>query len=285
MIFNYKVEEKGMRCKIKDISINYEAAGNGKPIIILHGYSLDHKAMTGCLEPIFKNNNNYKRIYVDLPGMGKSSSSGWISSSDVMLDVVIDFINKIIPNENFLLAGHSYGGYLSRGVVYKIPDRIDGLFLLCPVIISDIKKRNNPSHTVLVRDEKLLSQLKPSEARLFDSTHVVQNKNIWERFRSEILSGIKLSDQKFLHNLQKKGYGFSFDVDKLSKKFDKPTLILLGHQDSTVGYKDAWSILDNYPRAAFAVLDRAGHHLQIEQENLFNSLVSEWLTRVNDSLI
>ena len=41
-------------------------------------------------------------------------------------------------------------------------------------------------------------------------------------------------------------------------KFNKSTLILLGRQDSSVGYKDAWSILDNYPKATFAVLDKAG---------------------------
>ena len=76
---------------------------------------------------------------------------------------------------------------------------------------------------------------------------------------------------------------FSFDVDKLNNKFDKPTLILLGRQDNCVGYKDAWNILENFPRATFAVLDRAGHSLQIEQEELFNSLINEWLVRVNES--
>ena len=45
--------------------------------------------------------DNYKRIYIDLPGMGKSDSAEWITNSDIMLDVVIDFIEKIIPNENF----------------------------------------------------------------------------------------------------------------------------------------------------------------------------------------
>jgi pimeloyl-ACP methyl ester carboxylesterase len=46
-------------------------------------------------------------------------------------------------------------------------------------------------------------------------------------------------------------------------------------------YKDAWSILENFPRATFAVLDRAGHSLQIEQEEIFNSLINEWISRVN----
>lgn len=55
--------------------------------------------------------------------------------------------------------------------------------------------------------------------------------------------------------------------------------MLLGRQDSVVGYKDAWDILDNYPRVTFAVMDRAGHNLQLEQEELFFSLVKEWLIR------
>lgn len=49
-----------------------------------------------------------------------------------------------------------------------------------------------------------------------------------------------------------------------------------------VGYKDAWNVLDNYPRATFAVLDKSGHNLQIEQAELMNSLVIEWLDRVSN---
>lgn len=66
--------------------------------------------------------------------------------------------------------------------------------------------------------------------------------------------------------------GFSFE-DTLNETFTKPTLFLLGRQDASVGYKDAWKILDNYPRATFAVLDKAGHNLQLEQVEVFNCLV------------
>ncbi|MCB2294513.1 alpha/beta hydrolase [Clostridium algoriphilum] len=272
-----------MECKMKNISIYYEVIGSGKPIIMIHGSHVDHRLMTGCMEPLFNNRGGYKRIYIDLPGMGKTKVENWITNSDVMLDIVIDFIEKIIPNENFLLAGESYGGYLARGIVHRIANRVDGLFLLCPSIIMDFKKRSIPSHIILKRDEKLLSQLEPSEAEGFTSIQVVQSKKIWARYRDEILSGIRLADNNFLLNLQQNGYAFSVDLNRLKEKFNKPTLILLGRQDSSVGYKDAWSILDNYPRATFAVLDKAGHNLQIEQVELFNSLVTEWIVRVNDS--
>lgn len=272
-----------MECKIKNISINYEVIGEGKPIIMLHGYYVDHRVMTGCMEPVFSDKEKYKRIYIDLPGMGKSESAEWINNSDAMLDIVIAFIEKIIPNENFLLAGQSYGGYLARGVINKMADRLDGALLICPVIIAEYDKRNVPEHVVLVKDNRLLSKLTPEDAEDFNSGAVVQNEKIYERYENEIMSGVKIANGDFLQSLQQNGYAFSFDVDKLNNKFDKPVLILLGKQDNCVGYKDAWNILENFPRATFAVLDRAGHNLQIEQEKIFNSFTAEWLVRVNES--
>lgn len=270
-----------MECKIKNVSINYEIIGNGKPIVMLHGYYVDHRVMAGCMEPVFNAKEGYKRIYLDLPGMGKSGSDEWIKSTDDILDVVIDFIEKIIPNENFLLASQSYGGYLTRGVIHKMTERIDGVLLICPVIISDFKKRTIEEHVVLASDNELLSKLTPEDAEDFNSRFVVQSEKVYERNKNEIMSGVEIADSKFLQYIQQNGYAFSFDVDKVNKKIDKPSLILLGKQDDCVGYKDAWSILENFPRATFAILDMAGHALQIEQEELFNSLVNEWLIRVN----
>ena len=269
-----------MECHLKNISIHYEVRGEGKPLLLLHGYSVDHRLMLGCMEPLFKAKAGYKRIYIDLPGMGKTRGESWIKNSDHMLDSVIAFIEEIIPDESFLLAGESYGGYLARGLVYKMANRIDGLFLLCPAVIMDFKKRRIPEHQVLMKDELLLSELEPWDAEDFASMHVVQSRKVWERYRDEIATGIQIADNDFLKNLQEKGYAFSFDVDKLEERYNKPTLMLLGRQDSIVGYKDAWDILDNYSRATFAVLDKAGHNLQIEQEGLLNSLVDEWLERV-----
>lgn len=269
-----------MECKIKNISVNYEIIGEGKPIVMIHGYYTDNRVMAGCMEPIFRAKDGYKRIYIDLPGMGKSESAEWITNSDIMLDIVIDFIEKLIPNEKFLLAGESYGGYLARGVIYKMPERIDGVVLLCPLIIPEYKQRNVPKFVVLVKDKVLLSKLTPEDAEDFNSFVVVQSERIYKRYQNEIMSGVKTANSSFLQGLMQKGYAFSFNVDKLNKKFDKPALILLGKQDDSMGYKDAWDILENFPRATFAVLDRAGHNLQIKQEELFNSFINEWLLRV-----
>ncbi len=274
-----------MNCKVQDILINYEIIGEGKPVIIIHGSHVDHRLMKGCMEPIFNNSNKYKRIYLDLPGMGKTKAPKWLKTSDMMLAIILEFIETVIPNTDFLLVGESYGGYLSRGIIYKLSNRVEGLLLLCPVIISDFKKRSTPNHVILKEDKKLLSQLDPVEAKGFNKIQVVQSKQIWQRYKNEILTGVKLADNKFLEGLQEEGYAFSFEVDKMKEAFNKPMLMVLGRQDSIVGYKDAWNILDNFPRGTFAVLDKAGHNLQIEQPDVFNSLVKEWLARVDEESI
>lgn len=271
-----------MKRKIKNADINYEIVGSGKPVIMIHGYYADHRLMSHCMEPVFNHKENYKRIYIDLPGMGESDSAEWINNSDGMLEAVENFIEQVIPNENFLLVGESYGGYISRGLVYKMSDRIDGAALICPIIIPNFKNRNVPEHTVLIKDNELLSKLKVEEAEDFNSTMVVQNKKIYERYKNEIIAGVEAADHEFLQSIMQNGYGFSFDVDKLDKKFNKPTLILSGRQDSCAGYKDTWGILDNFPRATFAVVDMAGHNMQIEEEEVFNLLMEEWLKRAEN---
>ena len=59
---------------------------------------------------------------------------------------------------------------------------------------------------------------------------------------------------------------------------------MVGRQDHVSGYREQWDVLENYPRATFVVLDRAGHRLQIEQPELFDALVDEWFDRVEEHL-
>ncbi|WP_353616195.1 hypothetical protein [Bacillus sp. AFS053548] len=147
------------------------------------------------------------------------------------------------------------------------------------MIIPQFEKRSLPRHTIIVEDKTFLNQLNELEKTDFRSNNVILDEKTWVRYKEEIVSGCSIADQEFLSKIRN-NYGFSFEIDKI--KFNKPSLFLLGLQDSVVGFKDAFTILENFPRASFAILDKAGHNLQIEQENLFNSLINEWLDRVLD---
>ena len=108
-----------------------------------------------------------------------------------------------------------------------------------------------------------------------------QVKKIKER---DIFPAQSLIDENFLNRIRTtpNNYGFSFDVDVLEKPFYAPSLFIMGRQDTTAGYRDAWEILENYPRATFVVLDRADHGIPVEQVGLFENLVEEWLDRIEE---
>ncbi len=240
--------------------------------------------MLGCMEPVFKNRRGWQRIYFDLPGMGQTPGEEWITNSDQMLEVVLDFIDAVVPEQRVTVAGESYGGYLSRGIIYRRPQRVDGQLLICPLIVAKDELRTVPPAVKLVEDPELVSSLDPYDAEFFQSFNTVESSKIWERTREEILSGHRIVDGSFTERLRgEEAYPFSFDVDDLADGFKGPTLVLLGRQDWFVGYLDALKLIELYPRGTFAILDRAAHNLQIEQETLFNALVHEWLDRVEEA--
>ena len=56
--------------KDDELLLNYEIMGEGQPVLLIHGLACDMNLMKGCMEPVFSNVEGYKRIYIDLPGMG-----------------------------------------------------------------------------------------------------------------------------------------------------------------------------------------------------------------------
>jgi len=274
-----------MFCTVNNCEIYYEVVGEGKPILMLHGFPLDHQMMKGCMEPIFKRRQGWKRIYFDLPGMGKSKVSENVKNTDDIIDTVLAFIKEVIGDENFVVAGESYGGMMARAIIYHQPEKVDGMFIFCPAIKNGTTSDDLPTRNVMRVDEDFVKTLEKDHLEFMQSFAVVQNRYTWDRIKEETFTGYLLRNQKFIEKMMEgRKYPLSYDIDDLKEPFNKPVLILTGRQDHWVGYKEAWDFYENYPRGSYVVLDRAGHGLQYEQVLIFNVLVDEWLDRVEEEL-
>jgi pimeloyl-ACP methyl ester carboxylesterase len=264
-----------MKCDLEDISIFYETYGAGRPMVMLPGQPSDHRVMERFMEPLFTQRDGWLRLYPDLPGTGRTPGLDRLATQDQMLSAVLEFIDTVIPGQRFVVAGLSYGGYLARGVVYHRAASIDGVLLCAPQVTAPPAQAHLPPRNTLVEDPALADEIGPV-ANLI----VVQSHTVVEAVR-DVLAQVQIADHTFLARLEAAG-PFSFDVDTLPSPFGGPTLILTARQDNLCGYRDAWDLLDNYPRATFAVLDRAGHFVNIEQDVLCQALMREWLDRVEE---
>ncbi len=264
---------------VQGIPIACEVRGEGRPILLIHGWSADRRYMLADLEPVFDEHPGWRRIYFDLPGHGATPAPDWLSTQDQMLAIVRDFIGEVLPEGRFAIVGSSYGGHTALGLVRSIPDRLNGAGLLVPDVPAPDGTRDTADAVVLVENDSVFEDLAPDEAWMRE-TLVVHERWMVDEIRAHDMPAYRLADYGFLARLEA-NYLPSGAAARPGPPFAHPSLILTGRQDSTVGYRAAWALLDEFPRATYAVLDMAGHQLgRIERPGPFRALLGDWLERL-----
>ena len=262
--------------------IYYEEHGQGKPILCLHGFTEDSRSMKGCLEPFFKGVLGYRRIYLDMPGMGQTPAIDSIKNAEDMLALLKQFIKDVIGDEQFLLVGTSYGGYMSLALAADDASQIDGMFLFGPCIIADDEERILPD----VEDEELFVEdgledefEDDEDFDDFINTAVNATREVWDRYQAEILPAYKAADRSFTDNYRESGYALSSESKFASLDFPNPITVMVGKQDESVGYEDAWNTLKHLPKLTYLCLNGAGHLMQLENPTAFNFQLKDWLEK------
>jgi pimeloyl-ACP methyl ester carboxylesterase len=235
--------------------VYYESFGTGRPIFFLPSWGGDAGEGRDVHEPIFEQRPGWRRIYVDPPGTGQSPAAASITDQDGMLAAIAELIGSVAADEPFALVGTSAGGLHARGIVRRDPSRVLGLLLRAPGIVIDRARRTLPT------DE----YLRPAAAR--DRQHEYYD------------AAEERADLEFLGRIQRDVSTYGLREDP-SIRFERPTLIVTGRQDTTAGYADAWAVLDDYPRATYAVLDQEDHFLPGPGAAVYRALVADWLDRV-----
>lgn len=263
--------------EVNGLPVHYVEYGSGVPVVALHGWMVDRHYTEAMLEPVFTGRHGYRRIYVDSPGMGQTPVPKRISSTGDMLEVILEFIDGVLGDEPFLIAGHSHGGLLARAVANRRLTQVLGLAVINS-LGNSAEDEETPTHVVLHRSGDLDGILEPALEAEYPGYLVIQTPETLQRFAEREGPGMASADQTALERIHKNFY--LPEPPERGEPFTKPALILTGRQDSFTGYAQGWAWLPHYPRASYVVLDSAGHGLPHEQVGLTEALVGEWLERV-----
>jgi pimeloyl-ACP methyl ester carboxylesterase len=268
---------------VEGISVDIDQRGSGLPMLVIHGWSADHRYMMADLEPNFDESSSWQRIYFDLPGHGTTIAPDWLNNQTQMFEILTKFIEQVIGDQKFCVIGNSYGGYLSLGLVRKMPHRLLGAALLVPDLPDDLNNRQTTDALTIVEDMSLFGNLQ-SDEQWIPTGLVEHSQYALDEIRAHDMPGYRASDDDLLERLNK-NYLLPVEVRHAGAPFSQPSLIALGHQDATVGYERQLQLLPEFPRATLAVVDMAGHYLgRVERPKVFNSLVRDWIQRVEISL-
>jgi pimeloyl-ACP methyl ester carboxylesterase len=91
----------------RNFDISYEIVNPTakKDIIFLHGWGSNKDIMKNVFSPYLK---DFRHIYIDLPGFGKSLNNYVLTTKDYAK--IVDEFLKLLTSSKDVIAGHSYGG-------------------------------------------------------------------------------------------------------------------------------------------------------------------------------
>lgn len=255
-----------METRAGQVTVNYVEHGEGRPLLVLHGAGVDHRETEACFEPAFADVAGLRRIYPDLPGMGRTVAPATMRSADDVLDTLLGFADEVRGGTPYLLIGHSAGAYFAQAMAARRPAQVAGLTLVCPILpgLGDL-----PEHRVAVGSEEIGDEA-------FRSYFVIHTPDMLDRYERFVAPAAALVDGAALDRI---GQRWVLTPDH-APAYPGPTLVVAGRLDATAGYAAAADLAEEYPHAALAVLDDAGHALPHEQPELLRALLAEWLVRI-----
>lgn len=237
-----------MQVVVDSLLTHYEQLGDGKTIVLLHGWG-DSAAGLGALQKQLA--KTYRVIAADLPGFGATQLPVMTWGLDEYAQFVAHFLDKIQVKEVLAIVGHSNGGAVairgvSRGVL-----KPEKLILMAAAGIRDHGGLRKMSYKVLAKGGKAVTVWLPAEQR---------NKLRQKLYKS---AG---SDMLIVPELQETfKKTVSEDVQTDAAKLVVPVLLLYGEQDTAtpVWYGERYhELIDG---STLEIFPGAGHFLHLDR--------------------
>ena len=125
------------KVNVNGVQMAYTREGTGKPLVLVHGYPLDHTIWNEVI-PLL--NNDFDIITPDLRGFGQSDV---VESQYKISDMATDITGLLdqLGVEKTAIAGHSMGGYISLAFARAYQERVTGLGLIASQALADTPER------------------------------------------------------------------------------------------------------------------------------------------------
>lgn len=278
---NNRLNVKSGYIKVSNGSLYYEEAGQGEPLIFIHGHSLDCRMWN---KQFYEFAQSYRTIRYDLRGYGKSSEQ----TEDFQFTHIEDLITLMdslhIPKAH--IVGLSLGGYIGADMLGWFPERM----LSACLVSGNVRKTKGPSEPMTVdeaakRDEEIV-ELKRKGIDVM--------KKEW--FEGLIQSGgsrkdsirtdlwVMVNDWSAWQPLHKE-VRVTAGMDAYNKlKINRPsvpTIIVEGRSPGN-RFPEYPEILDYLPKAKLVVINDCGHMLSMERPEEFNNVLKDFLSDIGN---
>lgn len=259
----------GHHITFRERDIFYQTTGQGKPLIMLHGWGCNSELMLPLAEAL----SDIRTVVIpDLPGFGKSPEPVESWSVDDYADGVLALVDELHLDSVDILA-HSLGGRITL----KLCARSAAASRIHKVLITG-GAGMKPRRTVAFHLKKYTAKLlklpasvlpEPQRSRQYEK---LRKTRLWKRLGS--------SDYQQLQGIMRETFVkvVSEFLEPCLPEIPHDILLLWGNNDHTTPLYQAERMNEGLRNSALVTIDEAGHYAFLDQPYRFRQIARAFFT-------
>jgi 3-oxoadipate enol-lactonase len=260
-----------MEAIVNGIRLHYVQMGQGIPLLMVHGYPLDHTLWLAQIDGL---SDIAQVIAPDLRGFGQSDALVGIGTMEVHADDLAAFLDAL-KIERAVVCGLSMGGYIALAFWKKYASRVRGLILVdtragadAPAarqgrldMVEQVKQHGSQPAADAMLPRMLAETTRQSRPDLVEFAHAMMLRQSPAGIIGALLGMVERPDST-----------------PMLPTISVPTLAIFGDQDViTPAETEGRSLAAAIPGAKLVVVPNAGHLSNLEQPQVFNAAAREFL--------
>ena len=255
-----------------------EQAGEGSPLLLIHGWTLDHRMFEPQVSSFSK---RFRVIRFDRRGFGRSEANPDLGLELDDLDRIADALSL----DTLHLLGMSQGGRLALRYAVTRPQRLRSLVLQGAVV--DGVAVDGPAHESIPFQEY---------ADLVRAGKIDEMRRRWLRHPVLALGSGHDNEQRLMNEILDDYTGadllgstpdrLATPLDVLGKlaAFRAPTLVLTGAMETVRLKACAKKLLEVIPDCREVMLEHSGHMSNLTEPELYNEQVIRFCAGVDEAM-
>jgi len=233
---------------IGDSSIRYYEAGDGPPVLLLHGAGATARLWKPQIDGL---SSSFRVIAPDLPGFGGSDMMGYINAVGDYSRFVLEFMDALEITSAHII-GSSMGGWAAGWFAADFPERVRKLVLISPAGLYFEEKPPMSPGDIIAGIRAAVDALGEVAGREFEP------------------------NARTLMGLLESG-GFEPDLVHGLSRIKSTTLILWGEHDPVIPPEYAGAFMAGIKNSAVKLIKGAGHVPHTEAPGSVNGLIASFL--------
>ena len=267
-------ENTSKRIQTKSWDIHYHEAGQGYPLVLVHGGGPGASAWSNYNPNIATLAEKYRVLAIDLPGWGKSQAVTYDQRDNS--GALAEFL-EALGIEQAAFVGNSMGGSSCIRLAYERPELVSHLItmgssagvpgMFDPAGLSEGVRALEAAYF----NPSVETMRKFVEVMAFDTRHVTDELLV-ERVKAALARPDHIEGWKSGHGKPM----VKLDPMRVAT-IAAPTLLMHGRDDRTVHFASALTLARAIANSRVYLVNRCGHWVQLEHTDEFNRTVDSFI--------